>query len=372
MAPKRVRGTASRGTRRKAGKAKKTRVRESIGLRSLRTLTNLAFYAKLPKESKDANTWLSKLWQYGVLAFKLAVALFAVQEDGSAISAPTGTVQAIAITPDTLVFSSPVTSWRSFSNTDKEGKVSVYHSQSFGYRQVKVHTVHVRITPGSVLKERAGRISAVIIPLTWAESVKIQQGSLSDYESYQFLDIVKMPGAVTSEANRPVSLNWTPRQHEWGSEWLRVGQQETPSVGEIPPGGLAIAVLLVGYQDLASPKPDVDKMYSADEALYNADVRASVSCREYGDSWLRPVHRTLLDPDKVAVSVVGAHGSWDAPSSAFRVTDGKLVMAKEYVTDNVTRALTNQTSYRVPLGEPADQALNSPASPSSILGFLKL
>lgn len=372
MAPRRNRGPAKRRTSSKAGKAKKKRVQEFAGIQLLRTLTNLAFYTKLPKpESGEANnTWLSKLWQYGVMAFKLAVSLLAVGEDG-AVSAPTGATQAIALTPDTLVYSSPVTGWRSFVVHDGQ-KVETFHSQSFGYRQIKVRTVSARITPGAILKERAGRVSAVIIPLTWAESDKIQRGNLDDYASYRFLDIVKMPGARTVEAPRPITLSWTPHTADWGDEWLRVGQQETPSAGAIPPGGRPIAVLLIGYQDLAAPKPTVDTLYSADEALYNVDIRASVSCREYGDSWLRPVHRTLQNPDTVSVSVVGAHGSWDVPLDAFRVKGDTLLMAPEYVTDEVTRALTNPLPYAVGLGEPAAPALGSQPSPATLLGWMKL
>lgn len=372
MAPKRARVPTVRRNRRTAGKAKKARVREPVGIQLLRTLTSLSFYTRLPKpETGEAkNSWLSKLWQYGTIAFKLAVSLFAVGTEGG-VAAPTGTTQAIALTPDTLVFSSPVTGWRSFVVHDGS-KVETFHSQSFGYRQVKVSRVHVRVTPGAILKERAGRVSAVIVPLTWAESDKIQRGNLDDYAAYKFLDIIKMPGAVTVEAPRPLNLTWTPRRADWGDEWLRVGQQETPSKGEIPAGGRPIAVLLLGYQDLAAPKPVVDDMYSADEALYNVDIRASVSCREYGDSWLRPVHRTLQNPDMVSVSVVGAVGSWDVPLDAFRVKGDSLLMAPEYVTGEVTRALTNSQPYMVELGKPSVPELPADSSPSQIMGWLKI
>lgn len=169
------------------------------------------------------------------------------------------------------------------------------------YRQARIRSLTVRVTPSSDMAKRGGRIVIAIVPLSLAEAISLNQGTLP-IQQLDFALLLQMPGATVSAANRTVTKTWKPKTSDIGHEFREIGSVVTPTAAQpSPTGGIAVALVYLGYQDMAGSKPDPTTLYSPEEATFNVDVSGMVDLREYGTSFIRKHPKVVFSSDSVGV-----------------------------------------------------------------------
>lgn len=237
----------------------------------------------------------------------------------------TGTVQAVAFGVEDLVWSSPLREMRAatLSYIPNVGAATTY-VPSLDYRQGKINNLVVKVTCGSEMAKRAGRVTLAIYPLIVSEAAEYQHDHTKlVVPSYD--ELLLMPGAVTAPMGVVVSRGWSPRPSDFGHMVNSLGQIAAPSKrdGSDMFGGLPVVVVCVGYQDFASSSADPSALYAPEEAMSNVDVSANVSLRDWGTVYTRSV--PITGPNDT-VNCYLASERFSVPTSSFSCSQRGLVL----------------------------------------------
>lgn len=316
------------------------------GLRKLNVMRNFSLYPHQWVES--GSSWLDKLIRYGSVAMKIFTTLLLSDHSVGATWQIVGTVEAILIGPEDLAWSSPLREEGTVSYSHRPGLgVSLTTAPTIDYRQGKINTLTVKVTPGSELSRRAGRVSVAIAPLT----LDVAQTCATDEKKIvtpTFEQLLLMPGAVTAPFGPVISQTWRPHQSDLGQQFTTLGQANKPDKDkpDYIVGGVPVLAVYVGYQDMAASTADPSALYAPEEALFNVDISGSLHLKQWGTSWIR-ARPHWSDASTIGASVGNVQLS--IPSDHFVLKEGSLFLPWDKMSSRLRELATLQSSLSHPL-----------------------
>lgn len=331
-----------RGKRRPNRRRIATNSLPTVGVGLLRLIRNFMFYPKQLSGDKTSTSWLDALVKYGAVAMKLFLAVVTYTEGVGAVMAPYCSVQCLSIGPEDLVWSSAIKEVRRLTVFDKDGKTVDIVCPTLDYRQARVRSMTVKVTPSSELAKRGGRICVAVVPLTLKEAEKIVDGRIP-IQQLDFSLLVQTPGAIVKPASRAITHTWRPKSSDLGKEFLECGTTTTPTYAQQSPSkGLPVCMVYFGYQDMACSKPDASQMYAPEEAMFNVDISGMVDLREYGTSYIRKAPTCVFSSDNIGVVHPDRLIPADFPLSCFSQRNGLTYLDDVFVTDEIKLSCREQ------------------------------
>jgi len=318
----------------------------SRGLNGFSAMRNFSLYPH--QWVQKGTSWLDSLAKWGAVAMRIFSTFVTVDNKHLTTTwTVTGTVQAIAFGVEDLVWSSPLREMRPASLTyiPGVGAASTY-VPSLDYRQGKVNTLSVKLTCGSELAKRAGRVTLALYPLSATEAAAYQQDK-SSLVVPTYDELLLMPGAVTAPLGTVVSRTWSPKSCDYGHLINSLGQVSAPTAkdGSDLKGGAPVVVVCVGYQDMAASTADPSALYAPEEALFNVDVSANVNLRDWGTVYTRSL--PISGPsDTVSCELAGSR--IPIPTSRFTPTRAGLQLPFDALSqEHQTLALLQGGAHEV-------------------------
>lgn len=348
MAGKRtVRSKRSLRVRRRRTPRKRVRISHrtaSTGIRpaAVTRYSALRSFMVYPKKSssdkKTADLWLDKLYKYGLMALRLFAALLSsptIRSDGRmSVSdwtfAITSACQGFWIGIDDFIINSPIS--ESISRFGKN------HLAKFDYKQGRVASFTVTITPGTELARRAGEYVVAIVLLSIEQSTIVvdpnyppKNGKVYIPDDVSFEDAMQYPNAVVCPCDKPTQITVATSGN--AAEWHRIGHYiETDDTADFP-GGPPIAKLVIGYRDMSASKPDATFLYTPEEALLQVELTAKMAFREPGSAFIRT--RPLKSMDDTTFAAVLENGKiMQIPMDSMR-QKGALVSVPHSVMESI-------------------------------------
>lgn len=248
-------------------------------------------FSLFPKQFKQKEeSWLSKMYRYGAHAMKVAVALLA-SDELTASWMVTGTVQAIALGPEDLVYSSPICEQRDIELTyhPVSGHVSATQASSVDYRRGRINHLMVKASCGSEMSKRAGRYVVGIYSPSLDEAHAVRLDAKRRLNVPTFEELLLMPGATVAPYGVPIVKRWSPGVHDAAKLMNDVGQSDRPAANGTMYGGVPSVVICVGYQDFASSSASASNLYAPEEAMIDVDVSGTLTLGSWGTTWIRAV-----------------------------------------------------------------------------------
>lgn len=336
--------------RRKAGSSRvgssnpRTRI-PSAGLKKLSVMRNFSLYPKQWKQI-DSTSWLDKMIRYGSIAMKVFTTLILSEDGVGATWQITGVVETILLGPEDLVWSSPLREDGLIGAFPVPGVgLSAILAPTVDYQQGKFDRLVIKLTAGSELAKRAGRVSMAITPLTLEAAVAVEEKKI---KTPSFDQLVLMPGAVTAPLGPTLTLVYVPKAGEFGSSYSTLGQPDMPNKDkpDTITGGLNVLALHVGYQDFAASTADPSVLYAPEEALFNVDVSGAVSLKQWGTTWIRG-RPMFSDSTKVGCCI--GNMFTDIPAQFFEPRKSGLFLPWEKMNSHLRRIVSLQSSSPHPL-----------------------
>lgn len=268
----------------------KRSIRTTIPSRGLSNFSAMRKFSLFPKQfEQEKESWLSKMYRYGATAMRIAVALL-TSDELTASWMVSGTVQAVALGPEDLVYSSPICEQRDIELTyhASSGRVSATQASSVDYRRGRINHLVIKASCGSELSKRAGRCVVGIYSPTLDEAHAICKNPKS-LQVPTFEELLLMPGATIAPYGVPIIKRWTPGVHDAAKLMCDVGQSERPTASGGLNGGIPSVVICVGYQDFASSSATAANLYAPEEAMIDVDISGSLTLGSWGTSWIRAI-----------------------------------------------------------------------------------
>lgn len=323
-APRRRRGNR-RARRRMARSSTTSAVAVIPRGRSLKieTLRDLSFYVQSISEAGVvSSSWLDNLASFGAIALKLFVYVLSAatkevlptSENGLTKKVlarqvlPVSAVQAIWLGAEDLLYRHAIVEFE-----DRKIGDTIVKYPFIDYRQAIVRRISVRLTCGSPVSSRAGRFTACIINAVeeeLADYMPSRKGSpWRTIDTWSFMDVAQMPGAVVAPYGRAVALNWRPSADTYARRALQVGQRDVDGISaSMIGGGKPVCRLIFGYQDFASTTSSIAGMYSPNELSPQISIRGTVELREQGRQYIRWSPPATMDTSTVGYSTSASQG----------------------------------------------------------------
>jgi hypothetical protein len=290
-----------------------------------------------------AGSWLDRLAYLGTVAAKLiitAITMIAGPSDGPVIKkVVVSTNQCFLIGLDELFFGNPLATNHTVQYSTKIERVL----PSIPYKQGRIASLSVNITPSAELSKRGGTIAAALVPLTREESLAYHTSTpgrdisrrdmpvvLLPTEELAFANIIDLPGAIVKPTNSNVRIRY--RTSGFAAQFHRIGSELPKSLEDYKLflGGPFLFKLYVAYEDRASTSEDPTQLYSPEEAMLDIKLSADVKLTEFGDTYLRWIPAVTIDANTIAVTTPETLGkiAFSLPIENFINVGGKL----EFVT----------------------------------------
>lgn len=304
-------------------------------------LRSFAVYPKRAVNEKDggktADLWLDKLYNYGLMALKLFTVLLTspkveygkVKPLGDWSFAVTSACQGFWLGVDDFIVNSPIS-----ESITRFGKK---HLARFDYKQGRVMSFTVNVSPGAELAKRAGEYVVAIVLLSVEQSMLVvdpnyppTDGKVYLPDDISFEDAMQYPNAVVCPCDKPTQLTVLTSGN--AAEWHRIGHYiETADTASFP-GGPPIAKLVLGYRDMSSSRPDASFLYTPEESILQVEITSKMAFREPGKAFIRtsPL-RSMIDTTLTA-TLDGR--SVEIPLSKVRQV-GALVSVPHSVMDEI-------------------------------------
>lgn len=317
-------------TRRRTQMSSNVLSNPSSGLRNVHAVRSFNFFPPQVDKTSGAvkDTWLDKLSKYGAIAMKL-FGLLLTSVNGSDLTASavvTSSVQSMLLGAEDLLYSHPLV------NLDAQQRLHV------GYTVAKVKYFKVVVTMMGAIGERAGRIAGLLVPLSREQSIEFRtkksENNTDNYpqESTSFEELTYLPGAVVAPASKGLTLKLYPST-PFSRSPIEIGSFVTNSDAL---GGLPIAKLIVGYQDLASNEADPSTMYSLKEAVLSVEVQAcmDLSLPSVNERYIRLSPPTLMARANLQV-MDGIRKKLDIPLTHFEMRDGLYQLKRDKIVEHL-------------------------------------
>lgn len=230
-------------------------------------------------------------------------------------------IQSILIGAEDILYDHPITTPDTVTPTG--GKLT--EVMKIDYSLARVKEVKIVISLMGKVSERAGRLAAVLIPLTYEKALELNDplGNARTGEVVDFKQLTQKPGAVVSPNLRPLTIvhrtsGFTAMQIELGTTSPR------DSALAYTQGGLPLFELIVGYQDLASLTGSPDTSYSLEEAAICVEISGSVNLDAPVSSprYLRSVVRQVFSVGSITTTDPHSREVCEIPHSSLKLVDG--------------------------------------------------
>lgn len=277
----------------------------TVGVPSIKCLRSLTpFPTKIGSDGKTSVTWLDNMISYGAVAMKMLAVLIS---SGSltATAYPVAAVQSILLGPEDLLLDHAL--------VEDAGSTTVAIKRKIDYSKAKVKDIKITISLMGKVSERAGRICAVVVPLSREEAYDYQSAiqrigekgvTNANDNDISFVGLMQMPGAIVSPSNQPLEINYRPTG--FCGSWLEIGQYLVPRPGEIPLiGGLPIIKLMVGYQDFANAEAAPNQLYGLSEATISIEIQSTLSLTNSSTRVIRTVPKSLMSTTSIGLHCGG-------------------------------------------------------------------
>lgn len=312
-------------SRRRMPRPSQTLSNPRSGLRNVHAVRGFNFFpAQIDKTTGEIKTtWLDNLAKFGAVAMKLFGILTAKAHQNSLTAGVvvTSSVQSFLLGAEDLLYSHPL------ATLDSVQRLHV------GYTTARIKSFRIVISMMGAIGERAGRIAALLIPLTREQALEFQDYNTASTsyvvsESTSFEELTYMPGAKVGPASKGLSLSFIPNSAYTRSS-IEIGSFVTNSD---PIGGLPIVKLVVGYQDLASNDSNPETMYSLKEAVVSVEVQASmdIDCPSTNQRYIRLSPHSLMPVQKIK-AMSGIRSSVEVDTTDLRYVDGMFRVREEKV-----------------------------------------
>lgn len=252
--------------------------------------------------------WLDKLYKYGLMALRLFTVLLAspgISDDGTIDTAEwkfavTSVCQGFWIGVDDFIINSPIS-----ESITRFGK---NHLARFDYKQGRVSSFSISVTPGSELAKRAGEYVIAVVMLSIEQSSIVVDPNypptggvvyLPDIVSFE--DAMQYPNAVVCPCDKPTQI--TVHTSGNAAEWHRIGHYiETADTADFP-GGPPIVKVVIGYRDMSASSPNAAYLYTPEEATLQVEMTAKMAFREPGSAFIRTRPLKSMDDTKIQATL---------------------------------------------------------------------
>lgn len=301
----------------------------STGLRGIQSTRSLTFAPKSVNAASGAvaDSWLEKAFPYLVIAMKFVGSLISHPNYTATSVAISSTIQSILISCEDILYDHPITTPSDVTVGDKVQEV-----MHIDYSIARLTEVKIVISLMGGISERAGRIAAVLIPLSLEKATELNKSTAGarDGEVVDFKQLTQKPGAIVSPNLQPLTIVRRTRGFTARRSMLGDSSDRTANLG-YPLGGLPLFELIVGYQDMAALSSDPKLAYSLSEATLCVEISGNMilDAPVAKPRAMRSLVRTVFSANNVAAYRTGSRIPVQIPMERLKVRDGFLEVQEE-------------------------------------------
>lgn len=321
-----------RNRRRRSNRSKFSSILRNVstGLRGIRSTRSITFAPPtIDSAGKITDSWIKKAFPYLSVVMKFIGILLADSHlgVGSKTVRVAATIQSILIGADDILYDHPITTPVTVGADDQ-----AMEAMTIDYSLVRVTEVKIVISLMGKVSERAGRLAACLIPLTYQKALDLNDPNSASRtgEVVDFKQLTQKPGAIVSPNLRPITIvrrttGFCASQVELGTNYGR-----NTNLGYTH-GGLPLYELIVGYQDLASLTSSPDTAYSLEEAVICVEISGSVQLDAPVSTprYMRSAVRQVYNVSNITVTEPGSRTKIELPHSSLRLQNGVLHVLPE-------------------------------------------